>query len=86
MAALGTRRLGFSAGHAGAKNEEHLLRLAAHWRGWGWCFLPVWMTQVADTRNGELEMVVPGEVDFSIILHAVYLEPEVSFGQGAYVY
>ena len=50
--------------------NEVMLRLAAL-EGMGVVFLPVWMTQ-ADIGNGELEMVVPGEVDFSVTLHAVY--------------
>ena len=50
--------------------NEVMLRLAAL-EGMGLVFLPVWMTQ-ADIANGALEMVVPGEVDFSITLHAVY--------------
>jgi DNA-binding transcriptional LysR family regulator len=51
--------------------NEVMLRLAAL-EGMGLVFLPVWMTQ-ADIANGALEVVMPGEVAFSITLHAVYL-------------
>ena len=50
--------------------NEVMLRLAAL-EGMGLVFLPVWMTQ-SDIAKGELEMLLPEDVKFSVTLHAVY--------------
>lgn len=50
--------------------NETLLHLAAL-QGMGLVFLPTWMVQ-ADVTAGRLQIVLPGALNFTLTLHAVY--------------